>query len=208
MSHPIKAIIFDFGNVLVKWDAYDLYKRFFPTREAVNSFLQEIRFPEWNALQDAGRSFEEGISVLSQEFPNYINFIKAYDIYWEDSITEVYDDCIKIVERFNNEGFKIYLLSNFSVEKFQLMRERYDFLRLFDDIIISGEHKLIKPDPEIYLLTLKLIQLKPEECLFIDDSIANIKTAQDLGFNTIHFKSPDQLMTELQNLHLLTGNEL
>ena len=199
MTSFITAIIFDFGNVFVKWDAHALYKRFFPTPEAVDSFLQEIHFAEWNAHQDAGRPFQEGIAELSAEFPQYAELIQAYDTYWEESITETLDDTIEIAHKLKKAGWKLYLLSNFSAETFPLMLKRYSFLQIFDDIIISGEHKLIKPDPAIYHLTLKRIKREAQECLFIDDSLPNIETAHRLGFHTIHFQTPQQLEKDLES---------
>ncbi len=201
MNSTITAIIFDFGNVLVKWDAHALYKRFFPNPEAVDSFLREIRFPEWNAHQDAGRSFKEGIAELSVRFPQYAELIQAYDTHWDKSITQVFDGTVEIVRSLKQAGWPLYMLSNFSAEKFPLMQQRYDFLQLFDDVIISGEHKLIKPDPAIYHLTLNRIKRQASECLFIDDSLPNIETARKLGFHTIHFQSPEQLEKDLKMLY-------
>ena len=198
MNSTITAIIFDFGNVFVKWDVYAVYNRFFPNPQAVDSFLQEIRFAEWNEQQDAGRPFKEGIADLSAQFPHYADLIQAYDTYWNDSITEVYDGTVEIVRKLKREGWPIYLLSNFSAEKFPLMRQRFDFLDLFDDMIISGEHNLVKPDPAIFLLTLERIKRSANECLFIDDSLPNIETARKLGFQTIHFQSPEQLERDLE----------
>ncbi|MBP8047620.1 MAG: HAD-IA family hydrolase, partial [Anaerolineales bacterium] len=85
-----------------------------------------------------------------------------------------------------------------SAEKFPLMQKRYDFLDLFDDMIISGEHKLIKPDPAIFQLTLDRIGRKASECLFVDDSFPNIEVARKMGFHTIHFQSPEQLERDLK----------
>ena len=203
MTSLITAIIFDFGNVFVKWDAHALYKRFFPSPQAVDSFLQEIHFAEWNAHQDAGRSFKEGIEELSSEFPQYAELIQAYDTFWEESITETYEGTVEIAYKLKKAGWELYLLSNFSAETFPLMLKSYDFLQLFDDIIISGEYKLIKPDPAIYHLTLKRIDRKAQECLFIDDSLLNIEIAGKLGFQTIHFQSPEQLEVDLQNMQVL-----
>jgi 2-haloacid dehalogenase len=198
MTSLITAIIFDFGNVLVKWDAHALYKRFFPTAKAVDSFLQEIHFAEWNAHQDAGRSFKEGIADLSAKFPQHAELIQAYDTYWEDSVTETMEGTVEIARKLKKAGQDLYLLSNFSAEKFPLMLKRYLFLQLFDDIIISGEHKLVKPDPAIFHLTLKRIKRDAQECLFIDDSLPNIEIAHKLGFNTIHFQTPQQLEKDLE----------
>jgi 2-haloacid dehalogenase len=198
MSSPITAIIFDFGNVFVKWDPHGLYQRYFPTPQAVDAFLQEIGFTDWNARQDAGRSFQEAVEELSAHFPHWAEQIQAYDTFWEESITGIYPETVEIASALKSAGYPLYLLSNFSAEKFPLMQRRFDFLTLFDDLIISGEHSVIKPDPAIFLLTLERIHRTAAECLFIDDSAPNINTAARLGFSTILFTSPEQLKQDLQ----------
>lgn len=200
MTHQINAIIFDLGNVLVGWDAFLLYKRFFPDRETVNRFLEEIRFLEWNAKQDAGRPFKEGVAELSNQFPHYSELIQAYDTYWEESLTEPYYESIEIVHALKDAGWRLYLLSNFSLEKFKLIEHKYPVLECFDLKIISGEQKTVKPEAEIFHITLQKIGRKAEECLFIDDSLPNIETASQLGFQTIHFQSPTQLRQDLITL--------
>ncbi|MBL8089905.1 MAG: HAD family phosphatase [Anaerolineales bacterium] len=198
---PIHAAIFDFGNVLVKWDARNLYKRFFPDLQSVDSFLQQIHFLEWNAKQDAGRSFSEGVAELSKQFPQYAELIQAYDTYWEESLVEVFEETVSIAKELKQNGLPLYMLTNFSAEKFPITRKKYPFIdELFETIIVSGEHKLIKPDPAIFHLTLKLINHKAEECIFIDDSLPNIETARKLGFHAIHYQSPTQLKTSLRGV--------
>ena len=202
MESPITTIIFDFGNVFVNWDARNLYKRFFPTLEAVDSFLEEIHFAEWNAHQDAGRPFKEGVAELSKQFPQYAELIQAYDTHWMDSITETLHETIQIARNLKNSGWTLYLLSNFSAEKFVLMQEQHDFLEIFDDMIISGEYNVIKPDPAIFEIALKRINRIAGECLFIDDSRANIETARKMGFITIQYYSPAQLRRDLNQLSI------
>jgi 2-haloacid dehalogenase len=198
----INAIIFDLGNVLIGWDVHRLYQRLLPDRQAVDSFLQQIHFSEWNARQDAGRPFHEGVAEHAAQFPQYAHLIEAYDTHWEDSITGAYEESIQIARELKQAGWPLYLLSNFSSEKFTLVRSRFDFFSLFDDMVISGEHKLIKPDPAIFHLTLQRIQRTAQECLFIDDSLPNIETARAIGFQTIHYQSPAQLRSELKKLSI------
>lgn len=202
MTTPITAIIFDLGNVFINWDAHNLYKRFFPDPAAIDRFLAEIRFAEWNAHQDAGRPFRKGVQELSQEFPHYADLIQAYDTHWEESLTGTNDETIAIARKLKQAGWTLYLLSNFSVEKFELIRPRHTFLEIFDDLIISGEHNMVKPNPEIFHLTLQRINRAAEECLFIDDSLPNIETAKLLGFQTIHYQSPTQLTQDLKKLSI------
>lgn len=202
MTNQISAIIFDLGNVLLGWDVRRLYNRLLPDPTTVDRFLEEIRFAEWNAKQDAGRSFQEGITELSNEFPHYAELIQAYDTHWEESLTGVYHETVEIVRSLKQEDWKLYLLSNFSTEKYELIKHDHEFLDLFDDQIISGEHKTVKPDRAIFDITLKRINRDPWECLFIDDSLANIETANNMGFQTIHFQSPPLLRESLKKLSI------
>ncbi|MBI3150973.1 MAG: HAD family phosphatase [Chloroflexi bacterium] len=202
MDSPITAIIFDFGNVFVNWDARNLYKRFFPDLQAVDSFLEEIHFAEWNARQDAGRPFKDGVEELSKQFPQYASLIQAYDTHWEESLTETLHENIEIAKNLKQSGWPLYLLSNFSVEKFEVVKRQHEYLAIFDEMIISGAHKLIKPDPAIFELTLNRINRTANECLFVDDSLPNIQAARNMGFITVHYQSPAQLKRDLYQLSI------
>lgn len=202
MDSPITAILFDFGNVFVNWDARNLYKRFFPNLEAVDSFLKEIHFAEWNAHQDAGRPFKEGIAELSNQFPHYADLIQAFDAHWEESLGQTLHENIEVAKNLKQADWPLYLLSNFSAEKFEIVRRQHDFLTIFDDMIISGEHNLIKPDAAIFEFALNRIKREAKECLFIDDSLPNIETARKMNFITIHYQSPAQLKRDLYQLSI------
>ena len=203
-SSAIKAIIFDYGNVLIEWDPRRVYRRYFPNdHQAMESFLAEINFMEWNAQQDKGRSFKEGIAVLSNAFPHHAPLIKAYHDHWKDSIGGSITGTVEILKRLKQAGYLIYGLSNWSKETFPYAHDKYDFFEFFDDMIISGFVGLVKPDPAIYHLILTKIKKPARECLFIDDSAVNINQAKQLGFKTIHFKSPGQLGDELEQMGLL-----
>ncbi len=201
---PPLAFIFDVGNVLVQWDPHTLYAPFFEgNRGAIDSFLEEIDFFAWNIQQDKGRSFAQGVNVLSAQFPHYAHLIRAYDTHWENCIPSELTGTVEIVQQIKQAGHALYGLTNFSSEKFPLLRRRFGFFDLFDDIFVSGEIGMVKPDPEIYLHALQRINRPPEECVFIDDSSANTQTAQALGFISIHFTNPAQLGNDLRKHNLL-----
>lgn len=169
----------------------------------MESFLAEIKFADWNLEQDKGRPFTEATAVLSANFPQHAHLIRAYWEHWEDSISGTMIGSINILHRLKKAGYVLYGLSNWSAETFPIAYRKYDFFKLFDDIILSGAVKLAKPDPAIFELTLRRIQRSASECLLVDDSTANIDVARHLGFKTIHFQSPEQLETELLSLQLL-----
>ena len=203
MSVPkIPSIIFDFGGVLLDWNPHHLYHRFFHDQSEIDRFLSEINFPDWNLQQDKGRPFSQGVAELSVKFPHYSHLIRAYHEYWEESIVGPINGSVEILRRLKKARYSIYGLSNWSAETFPIAYNKYDFFRLFDGIVISGEVKVTKPDPAIFEIILKLINRPAMECLFIDDSETNTSIAKKLGFAAIHFKSPDQLELELKNLNI------
>lgn len=203
-SSTIKAIIFDYGNVLLEWNPKLVYQRFFPDDpEGMEKFLHEINFMEWNAHQDRGRSFAEGVEILSAQFPQYAELIRAYYEHWPDSIGEAVTGTIELLKQLKKAGYPLYGFSNWSAETFPLARAKYDFFDLLDDMVISGAVGFVKPEPEIYQIMLDKIGRPSQECLFIDDSLPNILQANKIGFQTIHFQSPTQLEEELKQLQLI-----
>jgi 2-haloacid dehalogenase len=200
----VKAIVFDFGGVLMDWDPRYLYSRIFDGNEAaMERFLAEVGFFDWNARQDAGRSFSAAVEELSARYPHYAGLIQAYDARWEESLGGPIWGTVAILKALHRAGFPLYALSNWSAEKFPLVRRKFDFFDWFEDIVLSGEMRLIKPDPRIFTAFLERIKLTAPECLLIDDSQANLEAAREMGFHTLHFQSPQQLGGELVRLQLL-----
>ena len=200
----IKAIIFDYGNVLIEWNPRYVYNKYFPNDpEAMERFFKEVDFLGWNAKQDKGRTFKDGVADLSAQFPHYAHLIQAYHDHWKDSIGISYTATVEIMKQLKQKGYPLYGLSNWSAETFPYAQEKFDFFHLLDDMVISGEVGFIKPEPEIYQLLLDKIKRPAQECLFIDDSLPNIEQANTMGFVTILFQSPEQLKEQLKRFGLL-----
>jgi 2-haloacid dehalogenase len=204
VTASIRAIIFDFGGVVVNWDPHNLYNKYFSNdRQAIDAFLNEIHFSAWNLNQDKGYPFARAVENLSAQFPQYADLIRAYDVEWEESIQGVFSETVDIMRKLKAAGYRLFGLSNWSAEKFALVKHKYEAFNLFERIIVSGEVRLVKPDPAIFRLLLQKIQLKPEECLLIDDSVDNIESARKMGFAIHHFTSPARLDESLQKLGIL-----
>ncbi|RPI28710.1 MAG: HAD family phosphatase [Acidobacteria bacterium] len=197
------ALVFDFGNVLVAWDPRLLYSKLFQNDQEVEAFLSEIAFFDWNLKQDKGRNFKKGVQELCSLFPHRAELIRAYDERWEESLGGPIKGTVEILGQLREAGYPLYGLSNWSVEKFDLIRHRYPFFGWFDDILVSGEVGIVKPDPRVYELMLERVGKPAGNCLFIDDSKPNIEVADQLGFQTIHFTSAAQLKEELSRRGLL-----
>ena len=204
MNSSIRALIFDFGGVLIHWDPHRLFNKYFENdSKLINNFLEEINFSEWNLSQDRGYPFTQAVIDLSARFPQYAQLIRAYDVEWEESIAGIIPETASILHKLKAVGARLYGLTNWSAEKFAIVRHKYAVFSLFEDILVSGEVKLIKPDPAIFQLLLEKIHLQPEECLLVDDSIKNIETAQRMGFATHHFTSPTDLEMDLIQRNIL-----
>jgi 2-haloacid dehalogenase len=203
-SSTIQAIVFDFVNVLINWDPHKLFNKYFSNdRQAIDNFLNEINFSAWNLSQDEGHPFSAAVTELSAKFPQYAHLIHAYDEEWEQSITGIIPETVEILHRLKASGYRLYGLTNWSAEKFSLVRHKYSVFDLFESIVVSGEVKLVKPDPAIFRLLLKRIRFTAEECLLVDDSLQNIIVAQKMGFATHHFTSPARLEDDLRQSGIL-----
>ena len=204
MNPTIKAIIFDFGGVVINWDPRRVFRKYFPQDEqAMEDFMVEVGFSAWNLRQDEGYSFDQAVMDLSAQFPQYAHIIRAYDVEWEASITGIIPETVDLVRRLKVAGYHLYGLTNWNHAKFNLVRHKYEFFNLFEEIIVSGEVKLIKPDPAIYKLLLDKVHLTPPDCLMIDDSASNIDACREMGFVCLHFTSAGKLETDLHSLEVL-----
>ena len=204
MNSSIRAIIFDFGGVLVNWDPHLLFNKFFNNdTQEIDQFLAEINFTDWNLSQDKGHPFSQAVADLSIQFPQYSHLIRAYDEEWERSIAGIIPETEKILYKLKTARLHLYGLTNWSAEKFSIVRHKYGVFDLFEEIVVSGEVKLVKPDPAIFQLLLEKINRKPEECLLVDDSLQNIEAARKMGFATHHFISPAQLELAIQQMGLI-----
>lgn len=205
MENSIKNILFDLGNVLIKWDPATIFEHALGgDRAKAEWIINNICTLEWHSNQDAGFPIKKAVKNLCAQHPEYAQLIPLYYNNWETSIIGPITGTVDILQSLhNNKRQRIFALTNWSAELFPPDLERYYFLEWFEDIIVSGKLKIRKPNPEIFYHFLKKHHLKAEETLFIDDSLDNIVAAEALGFKTIHFNSPKQLHSTLKKWHIL-----
>jgi 2-haloacid dehalogenase len=198
-------VVFDIGNVLIRWEPRALYRQIFATEEEVEWFLGNVCTTEWNHEQDRGRSFEAGIAELTVRFPQHAEAIAAYHHRWSETILGPIDGTVAILEQLSAQATPLYAITNWHQDKFRETRARYPFLGLFRDIVVSGDEGLVKPDREIFQLLLDRNGLSAGDCLFIDDSPRNVEGAAAAGMKAHHFTGPGSLHSALVAQGILAG---
>jgi len=201
----INTIIFDLGGVLIDWNPrYVFDENYFDTAEKRKYFFDNICTNDWNEEQDAGRSIVEATQILVQQFPDWEKPIRDYYGRWTDMLKAAIPETVELFRELKkSERYKIYALTNWQAGLFDIALVRYNFLHWFDGRVVSGEEKTRKPFPEFYQRLLNRYNVKPEEALFIDDNLRNVKAAETLGITSIHFQSPSQLKEEIKRYNLL-----
>ncbi len=191
-------MVFDIGNVLLDWDPRILYRKIFASETEVDDFLTRVLPPEWNREQDRGRSWAEAEANQISLFPDYANQIRAFRARWHETVPGDIAETVTILRSLKAAGVPLYAITNFASDTFREAQKRFSYLAdSFIDIVISGDEKIIKPDPAIYQILLKRQGLDAADCVFIDDSRANVEAAAALGFYALVFTSPQQFADDL-----------
>ena len=184
------TVVFDVGNVLLRWDPRNLYRRIFPDEAEMEWFLGNVCTHEWNVEQDRGRDWDEAVALLVKDHPKHENAIRAFHERWTETVSGVFEQNVSLLLQLREAKVPNDCITNFSAPKFILAQQRFPFLASFDGVIVSGDERLLKPDPAIYRLLLDRYGLDAEDCVFIDDSRANIEAARGVGMHAIHY--PDE----------------
>jgi 2-haloacid dehalogenase len=194
----VDAVVFDLGNVLITWDPHPAIAKAVGQEQAARFLADEgFDFMTWNHQQDAGRSWDRGERAAVMSHPHWEGAIRAYRANFGTSLVGAIDDSVQILRELHAAGIPLFGLTNWSVELFPVARDRFDFLDLFEDIIVSGEEGVAKPDPEIFDILKKRIGHALDGCIFIDDSMANIKAAGEAGLDAILFTDTGHLRQDL-----------
>ncbi len=200
MNCTINSLIFDLGGVLIDWNPeYVFLEAFQGDRKKMEWFFENICTSSWNEEQDAGYPLEKATEERILMFPEHESMIRMYYGKWEEMLGGPIQETVQLLQRLiAKKQFQILALTNWSAETFPIALERYSFLHWFEDIVVSGEEKTRKPFPDIYQKIMERNQLKPKNCLFIDDNIMNVQAARQQGMHAIRFTSATALKNHLK----------
>lgn len=193
----VDAVMFDIGNVLVVWDPRLLYRTLADDEQEIDVFLAQVCTSDWNHRIDLGEPWDELIAELAAAHPAHRDWIHAYHERWDEMLGGVIDESVAALHCLREAGVPVYALSNFSTETWPIAAARYDVLSAFDDVVLSGDVGLAKPDPAIYELAAKRFGVTPATTLFVDDRADNVAAAAAAGWRTHHFTDPAALAPAL-----------
>ncbi|MEX1091621.1 MAG: HAD family phosphatase [Acidimicrobiia bacterium] len=202
--HTSQAVVFDVGGVLLDWDPDYLFRKLIADDDERQWFLAEVCSPAWNAEQDRGRSWAEATAELGELFPEHSNLIAAYDERWEEMVSGAIERTVAVLSDLSAAGVPTFALTNFSTEKWEVAKARWDFLAGFDGAVVSGTEKVSKPDLRIYEILLDRYALDPARTFYTDDLKANVEAARVVGIDAEFFVDPDTLRQQLVDRGVLT----
>ena len=198
----IKNIVFDFGGVLIDWNPLHLYNGYFGDEAKAKWFIENICTMDWNVTMDAGKPFDVGVAELTAIYPEWADAIAAYRDRWHEMIGGSIPGMTDIIRGLKNAGYHVFGLSNWSWETLSTIIDDFPAVQLLEGKVISGQEFVIKPDPKIYQILLDRYHLDADECLFVDDNIANIHGAEAVGIHGLQFFNPTQFVNDLAKLNI------
>ena len=198
------AVVFDVGNVLYGWDPDAFLVRQIADDEARLRFIADVDLYGWHDSLDGGRPFAEAAAELNEKFPQYAALIAAWSERFGETISGPVPGVHAIVAELDEKGVALFAITNFSADFWPPFhdKERAFFAR-FTDIVVSGEEKLLKPDPALYYRALDRFRLRPDQALFVDDREINVEGALAVGMHAHLFTGAAGLRARLEAEGLL-----
>jgi 2-haloacid dehalogenase len=193
------AVVFDVGNVLYRWNPEGFLARQVADDAARIKFVEDVDLYGWHDTLDGGRPFADAAAELSLTFPHYAALIAAWGERFGETIADPVPGVPELVAALDARGVPLFAITNFSADFWPPFRAREDrFFGRFRDIVVSGEEKLLKPDPALYRLALHRFGLEPAEVLFVDDRAVNVEGARAVGMHAHLFTDAADLGVRLE----------
>jgi 2-haloacid dehalogenase len=203
------AVVFDVGNVLYDWNPRFLYERLIEDDRALDAFLRDVATKEWHFQHDEGRPFAETSAELSAQFPEHADLIAHWGPRFSETIPGMLPGMADLVAEIDAAGVPLFAITNFSGEFWRPFRDREAAIfDRFRDVVVSGDERLVKPDPAIYRLALDRFGLPAEQAVFVDDRTDNVAAAQGVGMEALLFTGAEPLRADLIRLGILGQNGL
>ena len=192
-----KAVVFDVGRVLFRWQLRDLFAKMIDDEAELDWFLANVVTEEWHSQHDNGVTLGEMVPARSTQFPDHAHLIEAYAARFNETIPGPVDGTHELVTRLHGRGVPLYCLTNFGEEFWNGFAPHQPIFDLFEDIVVSGTEKVMKPDPRIYEITEQRTGRTGDALFFTDDNAANIAAAKARGWDAHLFTDAPTLEAQL-----------
>ncbi len=201
--HPVKAIVFDVGRVLVEWDMRCLFGKLIADPQRLDWFLATVVTEEWHFQHDAGGDLAEIVAERKALFPKEAALIDAYATRFLETIPGPVIGSTELLNRLGERDVPLYAITNFASVFWAEFFPTQPHFKHFHDIVVSGDEKIAKPDRRIFDLASQRFGFAPAQMLFIDDNAANIAAARALNWQVHHFNDVATLEQDLFKRGLL-----
>lgn len=196
-AKAINTVVFDVGGVLVDWDPRHLYSKEFDDPDEMERFLAEVCTWEWHHEHDKGARFADTIPALSLAFPEHARLIAMWESRYLEMVPGEIPGIVDVVRDLHAVGTRLLVLSNMPSEVWEPLTAMFEWFGLFDGAVVSGDERVVKPDPAIYRVLIDRFAVDPASTAFVDDRAENVESARALGFDAVHFTDADALRARL-----------
>jgi epoxide hydrolase-like predicted phosphatase len=194
----IKAVLFDIGGVLFADPMRSLVRHIAEITGADYNTVKNAMWTKWGMYKEnrvsADEFWQAGLDKIGASMD--IDELKKKSC---EMIKEI-GNVLSLVKKLKEEGYKLGIISNNTKEWFEYEIKEFKLDEIFDSVALSCDAQVSKPNERLYKSCIEKINLKPEECVYIDDKDKNLKPAEKLGMRTIHFENEEQLKSELKSL--------
>ena len=201
----IRSVILDFGGVISQQQNKNFVDNINNMLKQKSPDLMEL-YDIYRTNYDNGRNTgEEYWSNIFRHYNILITIEKIEELIVADtkSWTEINPEMTQFISDIRKRVYNLSIISNMPEDILAYIQNRFHWLDLFDELIWSCEVGGVKPDSCIYEYCLGKIGVPASECLFVDDSLANVDAAIKSGLNAIHFRSYFQFAEELDEQYHL-----
>ncbi|MEM6266307.1 MAG: HAD hydrolase-like protein, partial [Pseudomonadota bacterium] len=165
-----KAVVFDVGRVLFHWQLRALFQKLIDDEAKLDWFLTNVISEEWHFQHDRGVPLAEMLPSRIAQYPEHALLIAAYAARFNETVPGPVDGVHALVERLHRRSTPLFCLTNFGVELFEQFRREQPIFQCFDDVIVSGEEKVAKPEPRIYEIVERRSGFSGNQLFFTDDN--------------------------------------
>lgn len=199
----VRAVVFDIGNVLIRWDPEGFFDRMIGV-ERREAFFAAVPVHAMTDRIDLGEGFGSVIDGVARDYPDWADELAIWQDRWLEMASPAIDHSVRLLRALRRAGVPVFALSNFGVETLEIADREYPFLQEFDHRFMSGDLKMSKPDKAIYEVLEQNCGVAPSELLFTDDRVENTDVAATRGWQTHVFEDPQAWADRLVAEGLLT----